>query len=100
MHAVILNAQLQSTASDESVVETIHTMLTETRGFDGCLGVETLVDTKDPSKIVIIERWESKEANNAYLAWRQADGAEAAKRFGGLLAGAPTMSKATPAPEL
>lgn len=100
MHAVILNAQLRSPASDESVVEVIHGMLTETRGFDGCLGVETLVDTKDPSKIVIIERWESKEANNAYLAWRQGDGAAGAKKFGALLAGAPSMSKATPAPEL
>jgi quinol monooxygenase YgiN len=100
VHAVILNAQLQSTISDESVVEIIHRMLTETRGFDGCLGVETLVDTKDPSKIMIIERWESKEANNAYLAWRQGEGAARAQQFGALLTGAPSMSKATPAPEL
>lgn len=100
MHAVILTAQLRSPASDESVAEVVHTMLSETRAFDGCLGVETLVDTKDASKITIIERWESKEANNAYLAWRQADGAAGAQHFGGLLAGPPSMSKATPAPEL
>lgn len=100
MHAVILNAQLRSTASDPSAVEVIHGMLTETRDFNGCLGVETFVDTKDATKITIIERWESKEANNAYLAWRQADGAAGAQRFGGLLAGAPSMSKVAPAPEL
>ena len=100
MHAAILNAQLQSPVSDNSVVEAIHSMLTETRGFDGCTGVETLVDIKDPTKVVIIERWESKEAHSAYLAWRQGEGAEGAKRFGALLAAAPSMSKVTPAPEL
>jgi quinol monooxygenase YgiN len=75
-------------------------MLTETRGFEGCAGVETLVDVKDPTRITIIERWDSKEANKAYLAWRQGEGAEGAKSFGALLAGAPSMAKVEPAPQL
>lgn len=100
MHAAILTAQLNSPASDATVVEVLHANMTEARGFEGCLGVEALVDLKDPSKVTLITRWESQEANNTYLAWRQGDGAAGATRFRALLAGVPTVSKVVPAPDL
>lgn len=100
MHVVIMSVQLRSSASDGATAETIHALLTETRDRDGCREIETFVDTKDPSKIVIIEHWDSKEANKAYLAWRQGDGAAGARSFGALLAQPPSVVSATPAPEL
>ena len=100
MHAVILHAQLQSPAREDSVVATLHAVLAEARGFDGCVGVETLVDGDDPTKVVFITRWESTEANDAYLAWRRGNGARGAEKFGALLAGAPSLARLRPAPEL
>jgi len=67
-------------------------VLTGTRNFDGCLGVEVFGDEADAAHFVVIERWESIEADTAYRAWRQTpDGASA---FGSILAAAPTLTRA------
>lgn len=100
MHVIIVTAQLTVPATDATVVDAVHDMLTETRAFDGCAGVEALVDLKDPARVTFIERWESKDAQRAYQAWRGADGAAGMQRFGALLAGAPSMVQAAPAPAL
>jgi quinol monooxygenase YgiN len=49
-------------------------VLVATRAFEGCLGVEVLVQADDPARVVVVERWASMEADTAYRAWRQSEG--------------------------
>ena len=48
--------------------------LVATRAFEGCLGVEVLVQADDPAHVVVVERWASMEADTAYRAWRDTQG--------------------------
>jgi len=67
------------------------TMLGETRDFDGCEGVEVLVDTRDEGHWLVVERWRDREADAAYRAWRKETGGVSA--LGELLAAAPAIDK-------
>jgi len=44
--------------------------LVDTRAFAGNLGVDVLVSQDEPGLVRLIERWESREADNAYRAFR------------------------------
>ncbi|MFC4242591.1 putative quinol monooxygenase [Gryllotalpicola reticulitermitis] len=44
--------------------------LVATRGFAGNLGCTVAVDTENPTHYVIVERWESLAADDAYRAFR------------------------------
>ncbi|WP_344366240.1 putative quinol monooxygenase, partial [Arthrobacter humicola] len=50
-------------------------ILTDTRAFDGCLGVDVLVDSNDPAHFLVVEQWASLEHDAAYRTWRAGDGA-------------------------
>jgi len=71
----------------------LRNVLTATRNFDGNLGVEVHADLTDPGHLVVVERWESEDAVNAYQAWRQTP--EGASILGKILAGAPTITRLT-----
>lgn len=64
-------------------------ILADTRAFEGCEGVDVLIDHQDPAHLVLAERWASIEADAAYRQWRATDGAT---QLGTLLTGAPTSS--------
>ena len=68
----------------------IHETLTATRAFPGCLGVTVLVDSADPAHVVLLETWESPEADNAYRQWRATP--EGASGLGSILAAAPSLT--------
>lgn len=76
-----------------------HAVITETleatRAFDGCLGCDVLVDVDDPAHVVVHERWESLEHDDAYRAWRRTP--EGASRLGEVLAGPPRLTRFTTA---
>jgi quinol monooxygenase YgiN len=38
------------------------------------MSVATWVDESDPTKVVVLERWESHEALTSYQQWRAGDG--------------------------
>ena len=65
-------------------------ILAGTRAFDGCLGVDILVDSEDPAHLILLERWASAEADAGYREWRAGAGAT---ELGSLLASAPQVSK-------
>jgi quinol monooxygenase YgiN len=69
-------------------------ILADTRAFDGCLGVEVLVDRADPAHFLVVEQWASLEHDSAYRAWRAGDGASG---LGELLAAPPVLSHFEPA---
>jgi quinol monooxygenase YgiN len=72
----ILDVKLrpESTAEALSVLDEV---LVATRAFDGCVGVEVLVQADDAAHVLVVERWASIEADATYRAWRQAQGASA-----------------------
>jgi quinol monooxygenase YgiN len=72
----------------------IHEVLKGTRAFPGNQGVDVLVDSKNPLRVLLLERWESLEADAAYRAWRAGDGKS---DLGSVLAGPPTLSVFTTA---
>ncbi len=65
-------------------------ILADTRAFDGCLGVDVLVDSHDPAHILVVEQWASLEHDSAYRAWRATD--EGASGLGELLAAPPALT--------
>ena len=69
-------------------------VLEATRNFDGCLGVEVFLDEADETHFVVIEKWESLEADDAYRAWRKTPAGASA--FGSILAAPPTVSRLNP----
>ena len=72
----------------------IHEVLVATRAFPGNQGVEVLVDAANPLRIVLLERWESLEADAAYRAWRASEGTS---NLGDILAGPPVLQLFTTA---
>ncbi|GHB73311.1 hypothetical protein GCM10010377_74680 [Streptomyces viridiviolaceus] len=46
-----------------------------TRGFAGNVSVEVVHNQDDPSKILFLEKWDSRQSFERYLAWRVETGA-------------------------
>jgi heme oxygenase (mycobilin-producing) len=68
-----ITALLDLTIKPESVAEAkgvVESVLADTRAFPGCLGVDVLVDTEDQAHLLLIEKWESIERDQAYRDWR------------------------------
>jgi quinol monooxygenase YgiN len=76
----------------------VHRILEETRAFDGCLGVEVLVDQADETHWSLVERWESDAHDAAYRAYRAGEGA--ITDLAPLLAGRPVLTKYDPAADI
>ena len=68
-----VTALLDLRIKPESVAEakeTVESVLVATRAFPGCIGVDVLVDTQDGAHLLLIEKWESIEHDQAYRDWR------------------------------
>ena len=48
--------------------------LHHTRGFDGCNGLTVHKNQDDPTNLVIVEDWDSRQQYEKYLAWRTEKG--------------------------
>jgi quinol monooxygenase YgiN len=75
---------------DQGVHGELHKILNDTRAFEGCLGVEVLIDSEDPTHIVAVEKWVSEEHDAAYRAWRAGDGKTS---LASSLASSPVLTK-------
>ncbi|KGJ71689.1 hypothetical protein GY21_20495 [Cryobacterium roopkundense] len=73
-----------------TVATVLRDTLADTRTFDGCLGVDVLMDTADPTHFVLLEKWASLEHDAAYRTWRAGPGASG---LGAILAEAPVLTK-------
>jgi quinol monooxygenase YgiN len=80
------------TKSDESdkFHDALASVLPDTRAFDGCIGVSTHRGLDDPSQVLLIEEWESREKYLAYFQWRVETGLLEA--IGPMLAGEPVTN--------
>jgi len=86
---VMLDLQLKPEAVAVAP-DMLRDILAETRVFDGCLGVDVLVDVEDVAHVILLERWASTEADAAYRHWRAGAGAT---DLGSLLVAAPNVSQ-------
>ena len=50
--------------------ERLRDILSATRAFPGNLGVDVVADVTNPARMLLIEHWESTDADAAYRAWR------------------------------
>jgi quinol monooxygenase YgiN len=82
-----LNFKAEAVSTAAAVLRDI---LSDTRAFDGCLGVDVLVDSTDPAHVLVVEQWASLEHDAAYRAWRAGDGASG---LGELLAVPPVLTR-------
>jgi quinol monooxygenase YgiN len=86
----LLELRVTPEALDHGVHAEMHAILSDTRAFEGCLGVEVLIDAEDPMHFVAVERWASEEHDAAYRAWRAGDGQTNLASF---LASPPVLTK-------
>jgi len=87
----ILEAHIKEDAL-ESAPALITSILETTRAFAGSLGVEVAIDADDPTHFLLVERWESIEADDAYRAFRATP--EGASGLAAVLAGPPVLTRA------
>ncbi|CAD5995988.1 putative quinol monooxygenase [Agreia sp. COWG] len=71
--------------------------LADTRAFDGCLGVDVLVDVADPRHFVAVERWQSIEHDDAYREWRTTDAGRS--ELGTIVSEPPVLTRLSTAPQ-
>ncbi|QCB49373.1 antibiotic biosynthesis monooxygenase [Rhodococcus sp. PAMC28707] len=86
----LLDLKFKPEALDDAKV-VLARVLAETRAFDGCLGVDVLVDEADPTHWIAYERWDSAEADAKYRDFRAGPGKIV--DLAPLLAGAPSLTK-------
>ncbi len=58
----------------DAFLDTLHTALADTRAFDGCEVIDTYVDVDRPGRVILWERWPTKDHHRRYLAWRNESG--------------------------
>ncbi len=92
-----LDLRVTPEALDQGVHDELRAILSDTRSFDGCLGVEVLIDSADPAHFVAVERWASEEHDAAYRAWRAGDGQT---NLASYVAAAPVLTKFTVADDI
>jgi heme oxygenase (mycobilin-producing) len=95
----ILDLRFNPDTLDEAR-EAVHRVLTETRAFDGCLGVTVIEDKDDPAHLVAVEEWESLDKDAAYRAWRAGDGATGMADLAPHIAGPPSLIVGEPRSDL
>jgi quinol monooxygenase YgiN len=54
----------------EEMTAFIGSIISGTREFAGCQAIGMFRNEDDPNEVVLIERWETRSAHEAYLAWR------------------------------
>jgi quinol monooxygenase YgiN len=66
----ILELKLQPDAV-ESYLGMFPEVVPDTRAFAGCEGITVHQSEDDPTTVVLLEYWTSKEAHETYMAWRR-----------------------------
>jgi quinol monooxygenase YgiN len=65
----VLDIQLRPDAPADAETR-VSSILSQTRARSGFLSAEVVRDLDDPRHLIVIEVWESVEADDAYRAWR------------------------------
>ena len=84
----LLELRLKPDLLDDAYAK-VRAILTDTRHFPGCEGVDVLVERDDRAHVIVHERWQSAEADAAYRVWRAGEGAN---DLGAVLTAAPVLT--------
>lgn len=84
MDTLILTFPCKQGAGVE-LLKALKIALVETRAFKGCISVATYTSATNPDDIVLIEEWDKKESQVAYMRWRAETGMS--EKLGPLLSG-------------
>ncbi|WP_204912461.1 antibiotic biosynthesis monooxygenase [Microlunatus spumicola] len=76
--------------------ERVTSILSQTRARPGFVSADVVRDVTDPRHLVVVEVWESLEADDAYRAWRATP--EGASELGELAGGRITLTRCEPTP--
>lgn len=76
----ILDLTLRAETAAEAL-DVLDDVLVATRAFAGNEGVEVVVQSDDPTRVLVLERWASREADTAYRVWRSEQGDSALTPF-------------------
>ena len=71
---VLLEAKVHADRVGE-FTDYIASIIADTRAYDGCNEMTFTVNQDDPTDIVFVESWDSREQYEKYFAWRQETGA-------------------------
>lgn len=80
----VLDIQLRADAPADAETR-VSSILSQTRARPGFISADVVRDLDDPRHLVVIELWDSLEADDAYRAWRATP--EGASELGELTAG-------------
>ena len=86
----LLELRLSPDAPDD-VEDRVTAILSQTRARPGLVSADVVRDLEDPRHLVVIEVWESVEADDAYRAWRATP--EGASGLGELTRGRPGLTR-------
>lgn len=64
-------------------------VLPDTRSYAGCITLHVIQNQDDPTTIVIVEQWDTRQHYEKYLAWRTESGVM--DEFGAMMAGPPNI---------
>ncbi len=73
-------------------------VLPDTRAFEGCETLETVIDLDDPGHVMVVEHWTARDAHVAYLAWRVESGS--ASGLVDMMAAPPVIRYFDPRPDI
>jgi quinol monooxygenase YgiN len=85
---VLLELDAKDGAVDEMIAVLART-LGDTRARKGCESVTVHRDEANPNRVLLVERWTTREDDTAYREWRAGDGA--VPEMGPLVAGPPSI---------
>jgi quinol monooxygenase YgiN len=91
----LLDIQLRPGAPADAETR-ISSILSDTRARPGILSADVLRDLDDPRHLVVLEVWESLEADQAYRAWRATP--QGASELGELTGGQLVLRRYEPTP--
>jgi quinol monooxygenase YgiN len=74
IQAVTVTIKLVAKDRDQTLQHLSHALPT-TRNYNGCRYCNTLTNADTPNEIVLIQGWDSREAQQRYIQWRQETGA-------------------------
>ena len=58
----------------EKTRDWFRSILPDTRAFAGCVSILMVQNQDDPTDLMIVEQWDSREAYEKYVAWRSERG--------------------------
>ena len=85
---VLLELEAKDGAVDEMIAVLARTLV-DTRARKGCESVTVHQDEANPNRVLLVERWTTREDDTAYREWRAGEGA--VTEIGPLVGGPPSI---------